>query len=479
MQTGLEQETFTSFKSRFYSRISDLSAFDCADFNLLKVVLDGLKVNYVARGIKRETIFEHQPGRSISLAAQRAKHFRKIRAARRECQRILDSLHRPYLFFDNGRIAESNDRKVSFYFHKIEQFLGSGQSFTIYQTRTDLKNGVEVGILEPATRYNDYQIDDARMIASLKSSYNKIEQLNVFDDTELHNIRIAINKFFDEYRFWTFLLKNAGVRFVLFDEHYHREGFLLALKRKGIKAVELQHGLIAPEDIFYVFPENVKTIAFKSLFPDIIFTYGQYWSKVLLKGAEFNPRQVHELGVYQELNTYVSEEKRKELSDFMQGCSMMLVTTQTFLHENFSSYIKWLSGDLFKKRSDIKIVVKNHPSEKPENYAGLVGLENVKLSRINTEYLLSVCQWHISCYSTTLYDATKYSCRNFSLYIEQCRDYIRTFETEGISTIIQPEQNPIEVKEEHKNNTRRIVSDIYEDFEKHKHKLKQLDYLLQ
>ncbi|MFN5183945.1 MAG: hypothetical protein ACK5D5_13065, partial [Bacteroidota bacterium] len=42
-------DTFTNFKNKFYSRISDFSIFDCEEINLLKVVLDGLKVNYSER----------------------------------------------------------------------------------------------------------------------------------------------------------------------------------------------------------------------------------------------------------------------------------------------------------------------------------------------------------------------------------------------------------------------------------------------
>jgi hypothetical protein len=56
--------------------------------------------------------------------------------------------------------------------------------------------------------------------------------------------------------------------------HYHNEGKALAFKRKDIKTIELQHGLIAATDVFYVFPPQTKSIINKALFADEIWVYG-------------------------------------------------------------------------------------------------------------------------------------------------------------------------------------------------------------
>ena len=42
--------TFKEFKEQFYSKIGDASCFNVLDINLIKIVLDGLKVKYNQRG---------------------------------------------------------------------------------------------------------------------------------------------------------------------------------------------------------------------------------------------------------------------------------------------------------------------------------------------------------------------------------------------------------------------------------------------
>ena len=469
-------ETFSQFKQKFYARQSDLSIFDCEDFNLLKVILDGLKVDYLKRGIYHQPIFQNTWLNALTLLAKKAKYNGRIRMARKKCKEVSSELTVPYFFFDNGRVSEDiHGEKVSFYFSKIERYLGSQNCTTLYQTLTSLKQGETISNLFLATHFDFYSREDKSFIRHLKGTYLKIERCQVFDSNELFNIRVAINKFFDEYRFWRFLLIKSRVKFALFDEHYHREGFILALKRKKIGAIELQHGLIAPEDIFYVFPQQVAKIRERALFPEKIFTYGTYWSDILKKGFEFSPSQIDVLGAYQEINTYLSLEQKKQMDHFLNGSSFVLITTQTSLHSYFVAYARWLSGDMLKKAKDVKIVVKIHPSEKMDDYMDLIEIENVRVFPFNTEYLLSRCSWHVSCYSTTLYDATKYNCNNYSLLIEQCKDYIDTFVNEGISTGINSDQSPLDTQPMKGSAVKFDKRTLYEDFENNKHKLKQLE----
>ena len=51
------QQTFTDFKNNFYNKVEDITLFDCGDINLLKVVLDGLKVKYTSKGKVNSYLF--------------------------------------------------------------------------------------------------------------------------------------------------------------------------------------------------------------------------------------------------------------------------------------------------------------------------------------------------------------------------------------------------------------------------------------
>ncbi len=75
-------ETFSEFKTQFYKKVNDLSILDCGEINLLKVILDGLKVNYKNRGIKNREIFRNNFINGISLFARRVKYRRQIKEAK-------------------------------------------------------------------------------------------------------------------------------------------------------------------------------------------------------------------------------------------------------------------------------------------------------------------------------------------------------------------------------------------------------------
>ncbi|MGL4599152.1 MAG: hypothetical protein ACRCYO_16650, partial [Bacteroidia bacterium] len=66
-------KTFTEFKSDFYSRFSDPTVFDCGDMNLLKVVLDGLKVRYAERGPVNTRMF----GSKLVFRLQLCRNYKR------------------------------------------------------------------------------------------------------------------------------------------------------------------------------------------------------------------------------------------------------------------------------------------------------------------------------------------------------------------------------------------------------------------
>ena len=112
--------SFSDFKNDFYSRISDYSIFDCEEINLLKVVLDGLRVNYnkgnkigsdfllhpvlfnLKNGLRRFRSRNDQKNRTVSICLRR--HNQK------------------YLIGFSERITLlSNGEKKSIYFESIFQ----------------------------------------------------------------------------------------------------------------------------------------------------------------------------------------------------------------------------------------------------------------------------------------------------------------------------------------------------------------------
>ncbi|MEO1589273.1 MAG: hypothetical protein AAFS00_18495, partial [Bacteroidota bacterium] len=125
--------TFSAFNEAFYAAFDDPTIFDCEEFNLLKVVQDGLKVGY-----NWKTPF----GNSLS----RIKRYYRIRqwlARFRGSKSVLEDwdlqevkgTYRPWLILEPGRMVENEEgEKVSQYMERIMEDLGSDHFFYIQNT---------------------------------------------------------------------------------------------------------------------------------------------------------------------------------------------------------------------------------------------------------------------------------------------------------------------------------------------------------
>jgi hypothetical protein len=463
-------QTFSDFKSNFYSRITDFSVFDCGDLNVFKIVLEGLKVNYTKKMKYRAMIFAPNWYALIYRAISKFRHRSLINVAKLKLSKADLNPNIKNLIIDQGREGrDKNGKTISFYFQKIADALGQKETRVLYQSNT-FSSGINIERCEFINKYSALSKQDIDLKDQLKKTYLKIKDKIAFDSNEIKNIEIALDRFFNAYRFWNVILKDSKIKNCFFMPHYHNEGLIYALKKNKVKAIEIQHGLIAPEDIFYVFPKSITAVASRSLFPDKIFTFGKYWKQVLESGAEFLPDQIEILGDYIENNTILTADKQALIDHFSNSSGFILITTQTFLHEEFIKYTVWLSADLVKKNSPVKIIVKLHPSEKIKDYTQLFQLKNVLvLENINLNYLLLHCSFHVSIYSTTLFDALKYKCKNYSLNSPKCKDYVVGMLMSGVSTLLEFDQNPIDVPTSQMALEK--IEFFFDDFEKHKHKL--------
>ena len=286
--------TFTEFKKDFYSRIADFSIFDCQDFNLLKVVLEGMRINY-RHPIKADFL--------LSPFAYRAKYaLKNLKAhiAGRKIEKKLKQFEGKVVVGFSARTFSPEHKNVSLYFENIFRTLGRNKAVYI-------SDSVPADISCSDLRLNDIIAEfsalkatakELKLAKDLRTTFEKISNSKLFSDRELTGIRNAFQTFLLHFKAWDHFLSRIKAPLAVFEQHYHREGFLLACKRNNIKAVELQHGLIVPEDIFYVFPSETKTVIEKALFADEIYVYGEYWKSNLLKGVEYPAEKIKTLGYY-------------------------------------------------------------------------------------------------------------------------------------------------------------------------------------
>lgn len=440
--------SFSKLKQSFYSRVSDLSVFDCGTINLLKVVLDGIKVDYAGKGNIRVVLLSSKYFIRFFLWLERMRKGSEVRALKENWRAITpELLSRPIMLIEpSGRVFQRDGKEHSFYGDRIAEHLGRNKIFIVTEGGKKRDYGSSLCVpsysltLLAAIGLTD---DFFRLQSEVKTTYGKIVSLNVFSELELKNIRIALQQFLIQFTCWDAILKNSSAGNALVWPHYHREGCILALKRKGITVTELQHGLIAEEDVFYGFPERVHAIPTDILFADRILVYGEFWKQQVIKGNSYTENRIVIGGYIPYVPEIVGAQIRR-YKEIFSGKKIILVTTQTFLDDFFTDYIRFLSKDLVSKKQDYCILVKLHPAEKEELYAGIHGLENVRIVNDSIDVLMSAADLHVSVYSTTMFDALRYGVSNYSIYHPELADYIALYVREGISTVIQPDENPLD-----------------------------------
>tara|TARA_Y100000991_G_C21970373_1_gene349111 strand:+ start:340 stop:1698 length:1359 start_codon:yes stop_codon:yes gene_type:complete len=429
---------FKDFKLKFYSRFTDLSVFDCQDFNLLKVVLDGLLVNYTQKGKIRN--------RFLLFNLQ---HYLLGKRSRRNKKISNSILSKEVLLLDSGRIDFDEDNQiVSSYFQNILNDIRI-TSFA-YATEKVISEKINYDFNFFKCRYS-YQYlllteEDKELINALKDKIKSLRSLNFFEDNEIKNIKISFQLFFYEFKAWNEIFKRSKFKKVYFLCHYHKEGFILAAKRNKIETIEIQHGIISLSDVFYNFPPSIINKRSKLLFADKIKVYGKYWENKLIKGNCYTKDQINIIG----FNIYERREpnlvEKKELNTIIKGKKVILITTQTSISKYFIEYAKFLSSEISFQNKSIVIVMKLHPNEDVNPYNVLKDDSNIFITNITLGVLLNISSFHISIYSTTLFDALRYdNVINLSLFINDYSDYIFNIIESRVAYGININQTPWEL----------------------------------
>ncbi len=443
--------SFTAFKSGFYTRFPDLSVFDCGNINLVKVVLEGLKVNYAAKGKISHGMDKPVTHHSLRLMLHRGRSlFGDKKQLRAFEKRLREPGSRPYLLVDQypSRAVEIEPgRKVSFYFHNVARSLGREKTAVLQMHRAPGNSDFDIDLGDYGAIIRRRPLDRAEkeFRSRLIAFYKRVRPY--FDAQEQLNVGCALERFFSDYRMWRYLLGFLGQEKIMLLCHYHQEGAIQAMREAGRTVLEAQHGLIATEDIFYCLPEAIRPVRNKALFPDHIFVYGEYWKQQLLEGFEFSPGQVHVAGYFPVEMTGKDTESVSSIRKWAGNRKVILVTTQTFLHEHFCRYVKWLAEDIRKNHLSQVVVVKTHPSEKKEHYADIENLEEVRVVQDALPALFAFADWHVSVYSTTLYDGIRYGVPGFSIGdLEPALEgYVQSITRDNIAVRISKHTNPANV----------------------------------
>lgn len=394
-------------------------------------------------------VFQH--GLSFSLTKQKQKliknylsspiyvqsfiyYLKSKRGKKFEAPRLKENV-----ILDPGRVVKGNDGAWhSIYFDKISKEIGrENLSIISMKDNAGIPYDHEFSSFQGALPALDDQEKSMlkEIVASLKSAKNSAQ----FTADELSQIQSAMHIFYEDFRIYYNLFKNQQVKNLLFICHYHNEGLIAALKVLGIHCIEVQHGLIASNDLYYVYHEQFASVISKAFFPDKILVYGPYWKRILEMGCEFRSYQINIAGDYlYRLTSDKPELPNKE--------NIVLVCAQKNLHEDYVSYGKKLAEHL-RKHPDWKGIMKLHPLEKNKQAYEELKTFGIEIVDVETplDVVLNKSKIQISIYSTTFYDAFGFDVINFSLQdFGTMSDYASDMISEGVAAPINADEDPIE-----------------------------------
>lgn len=462
-------ESFTAFKTRFYNAIGNGEILNSKNFNALKVVLDGLKVNYVKKKYTSAAYFIDNP--ILFYPKYVLKNIKNIKSVLKSFP-VQDHNAEVIFFSNDHRIIVQNDNTYSYWFTKISECLDKDKIVCLFDSVPDNFSQFKCYSYQDLHYLKNFVFSKSAysLKNELLSLFNKIKNLKVFSPDDVQNISLAFQFFFDGVILYSSILDRfPSLKLIVMVQHYHNESLIFAAKQRGIPVIELQHGIISTKDIFYVFPKSVSGILHRALFPDEIFVFGNHWKEILLEGNEFDAEHIHVVGDFIlrplaiENNLY-----QEEIRKFKQDFHLILISTQTFMDSFYIPYIINISKLLSEQHTDWKIIVKIHPNENKKTYTDQLYLySNVLITDYsNLDFLFSISDVHISVYSTTLFEALKYNhIKNLTLECEISNDYREEIINNKIAYPIKINDDPLTVTFDY---SLKPYHELYSEFDKEK-----------
>ena len=357
----------------------------------------------------------------------------------RNRQKQIDYSFREFVILDPGRVVKGDDGQWhSIYFDKIISVLGRDRVTWISNKKNpDFDCDYEISAFRKSLPYLD--VAEKEVLEEMNFVLKRAESDKQFTSYEMRHLRSSMHIFFEEFRFFYHLFKGQKVKTFLFICHYHSEGMIAAAKSQGIQAIEIQHGLIATNDLYYVYHEQFAGIITKAFFPDKILVYGPYWKRILSMGCEFRSRQVMIAGDYlYRLKNLEDQSVEKE--------NVVLICAQKNLHTDYVNYGKKLSA-FVQNHPGWRVILKLHPLEKNKPAYQELREYGIEIVDVETplDRLLKQCRIQISIYSTTFYDALGYDVVNYSLQdYGSMSDYASDMIAEGVASPLLADEDPIE-----------------------------------
>jgi hypothetical protein len=336
---------------------------------------------------------------------------------------------------ENRTIKNKNGDNVSLYFHLILDKLSSDERTILNLGHVKMQSDFHIHEFTKARIFPDDA--EVKLLADINEVLRNAARSGHFSTDELRYIKSSFHVFYEEFRFYYSLFKGQNVRRVFLTCHYHKEGLLAALKILGVESIELQHGLIATNDIYYVYPLQYKDVTANALFPDRIGVYGPKWKELLMRGTEFPGKKIDVIGEYFRTADFKISHWEKE--------NIIIVCSQKNLEQDYIRYLDILDEKI-SLHEGWRALVKLHPLEKNRHQYFNKTYKNIVIcdSEVALSELFAKSKIQISIYSTTFFDALGYNVLNLAIQnYGFSKDYAREIAAMGAAIPCEVDDDPI------------------------------------
>jgi len=434
--------SFSEHNRYFASKSKDPSLFEADGISLLKIVQQALV--YASNGRENRLIKNY-----FSLPYRFLLMYYQLKSVLKGSAKEPMPLLNKVLFIDNGRERyDPAGQAVSMYYTKLYDQLPVNAYSILMKKNANVLKRWDYDLSNLRRKYAAPPVDEhaKEMLSKISQIVRKVSSSGVFSKNEMRFIRTFTHVFFDDFLFYNQLFAANRIQALVFDNHNYNEGMLAAAKLHGIKTIELQHGLITKNDIYYVYPAHLRFALANACFPDTVLVFGEFWKRKLEQGAEHAPEDILVAGDY---TFNLDNEKALEP---LNKEKIIFIGAQKFMGTYYIEAIGRLANLIQAKHPDWRILVKYHPSEKDKaQYEVLKEFSCVAFAD-NTEDLMTLLKKsriQISYYSTTLYDAMGLDVFNLSIqehspYADYCKEVL----DDGIAFPFHIGEDPVAIYED-------------------------------
>ncbi len=183
---------------------------------------------------------------------------------------------------------------------------------------------------------------------------------------------------------------------------YSNSPLIAVLKEKGVKIIEIQHGIIGPMHRGYNYAKKDSLLPT----PDTVYVYNKFWKDELIEAGYYLPEQIEVKGRLK------YELIKKDI--VLEDGRFIVFTGQGGFYNEINRLLKDATKVL--KQKNIKLLYLPHPNESKEQLSQLHKSDVVEIlsqKRYITEQYIYNALAHISVYSSCHFDAIHYKNKTF------------------------------------------------------------------